>query len=178
MGKSLIIVESPAKVKTIKKFLGPGYLVQASVGHIRDLPKSNIGVDEANDFAPEYEIIQGKEKVVQSLRDAASKVDTVFLAPDPDREGEAIAWHVAELLKDKKTTGASADAGFVAVPPNTGRAQGKMGKRRLARVPARVPVRFRGEHRMGRDGQNPRGGLAARLERGAGPAGGGAVAGV
>ena len=66
MGKSLIIVESPAKVKTIKKFLGPGYLVQASVGHIRDLPKSNIGVDEANDFAPEYEIIQGKEKVVQS----------------------------------------------------------------------------------------------------------------
>ena len=82
MGKSLIIVESPAKVKTIKKFLGPGYLVQASVGHIRDLPKSNIGVDEANDFAPEYEIIQGKEKVVQSLRDAASKVDTVFLAPD------------------------------------------------------------------------------------------------
>ena len=85
MGKSLIIVESPAKVKTIKKFLGPGYLVQASVGHIRDLPKSNIGVDEANDFAPEYEIIQGKEKVVQSLRDAASKVDTVFLAPDPDR---------------------------------------------------------------------------------------------
>lgn len=101
MGKSLIIVESPAKVKTIKKFLGPGYLVQASVGHIRDLPKSSIGVDEANDFAPEYEIIQGKEKVVQSLRDAASKVDTVFLAPDPDREGEAIAWHVAELLKDK-----------------------------------------------------------------------------
>ena len=84
MGKSLIIVESPAKVKTIKKFLGPGYLVQASVGHIRDLPKSNIGVDEANDFAPEYEIIQGKEKVVQSLRDAASKVDTVFLAPDAE----------------------------------------------------------------------------------------------
>ena len=101
MGKSLIIVESPAKVKTIKKFLGPGYVVQASVGHIRDLPKSSIGVDEANNFAPHYEIIQGKEKVVQSLRDAASKVDTVYLAPDPDREGEAIAWHVAELLKDK-----------------------------------------------------------------------------
>ncbi len=101
MGKSLIIVESPAKVKTIKKFLGPGYLVQASVGHIRDLPKSSIGVDEANNFAPHYEIIQGKEKVVQSLRDAASKVDTVYLAPDPDREGEAIAWHVAEMLKDK-----------------------------------------------------------------------------
>ena len=92
MGKSLIIVESPAKVKTIKKFLGPGYLVQASVGHIRDLPKSNIGVDEANDFAPEYEIIQGKEKVVQSLRDAASKVDTVFLAPD-----RPVSWREALL---------------------------------------------------------------------------------
>lgn len=101
MGKSLIIVESPAKVKTIKKFLGPGYVVQASVGHIRDLPKSSIGVDENNNFAPEYEIIQGKEKVVQALRDAAAKVDTVYLAPDPDREGEAIAWHVAELVKDK-----------------------------------------------------------------------------
>lgn len=101
MGKSLIIVESPAKVKTIKKFLGPGYVVQASVGHIRDLPKSSIGVDENNNFAPAYEIIQGKEKVVQALRDAAAKVDTVYLAPDPDREGEAIAWHVAELVKDK-----------------------------------------------------------------------------
>ncbi len=100
MGKSLIIVESPTKVKTIKKFLGPGYTVQASVGHIRDLPKNCIGVDEANDFAPQYEIIQGKEKIVQSLRDAAMKADTVYLAPDPDREGEAIAWHIAEILKD------------------------------------------------------------------------------
>ena len=87
MGKSLIIVESPAKVKTIKKFLGPGYLVQASVGHIRDLPKSNIGVDEANDFAPEYEIIQGKEKVVQSLRDAASKTPSSS-PPTPTAKGK------------------------------------------------------------------------------------------
>lgn len=101
MGKSLIIVESPAKVKTIKKFLGPSYMVQASVGHIRDLPPSSIGVDEAHDFAPHYEIIKGKEKVVDSLREAAAKADTVYLAPDPDREGEAIAWHVAELVKDK-----------------------------------------------------------------------------
>ncbi|MEG1609662.1 MAG: type I DNA topoisomerase [Bilophila sp.] len=101
MGKSLIIVESPAKVKTIKKFLGPGYMVQASVGHIRDLPKSSIGVDETNNFAPAYEVIAGKEKIVQALRDAAAKVDTVYLAPDPDREGEAIAWHIAELVKDK-----------------------------------------------------------------------------
>jgi len=101
MGKSLIIVESPAKVKTIKKFLGAGYAVQASVGHVRDLPKSSIGVDEANGFAPHYEVIAGKEKVVASLREAAAKADVVYLAPDPDREGEAIAWHVAELVKDK-----------------------------------------------------------------------------
>ena len=100
MGKSLIIVESPAKVKTIKKFLGPGYMVEASVGHIRDLPTKDLGVDEAHDFAPHYQIIEGKEKVVQALRNAASKADVVYLAPDPDREGEAIAWHVAELLKD------------------------------------------------------------------------------
>lgn len=101
MGKSLIIVESPAKVKTIKKFLGAGYTVQASVGHVRDLPKSSIGVDEANGFTPSYEVIEGKEKVVASLREAAAKADVVYLAPDPDREGEAIAWHVAELVKDK-----------------------------------------------------------------------------
>lgn len=103
MGKNLIIVESPAKVKTIKKFLGSGYVVQSSVGHIRDLPKKNIGVDENKDFSPHYEIIPGKEKIVQGLRETAAKVDTVYLAPDPDREGEAIAWHVAELIKDKNS---------------------------------------------------------------------------
>ena len=101
MGKDLIIVESPAKVKTIKKFLGSKYMVQASVGHIRDLPTRSIGVDESRDFAPQYEIIKGKEKVVKDLQDAASKADTVFLAPDPDREGEAIAWHIAEVIKNK-----------------------------------------------------------------------------
>ena len=101
MGKDLIIVESPAKVKTIKKFLGGKYMVQASVGHIRDLPTKEIGVDEAHDFAPRYEIIKGKEKVVHDLQEAASKADTVYLAPDPDREGEAIAWHIAEVIKNK-----------------------------------------------------------------------------
>lgn len=101
MGKQLIIVESPAKVKTIKKFLGPQYMVQASVGHVRDLPSSSLGVDEANDFAPHYEVIDNKKNVVSELRAAASKADTVYLAPDPDREGEAIAWHVAELIRDK-----------------------------------------------------------------------------
>ena len=101
MGKQLIIVESPAKVKTIKKFLGPQYAVQASVGHVRDLPSSSLGVDEANDFAPHYEVIENKKSVVSELRAAAAKADTVYLAPDPDREGEAIAWHVAELIRDK-----------------------------------------------------------------------------
>lgn len=102
MGKSLIIVESPAKVKTIEKFLGSGYIVRASVGHVRDLPSKTIGVDEAHDFTPHYEIIAGKEKIVDALRNAAAKADVVYLAPDPDREGEAIAWHIAELLKDEK----------------------------------------------------------------------------
>ena len=98
MGKDLIIVESPAKVKTIKKFLASKYMVQASVGHIRDLPTRSIGVDESHDFAPQYEIIKGKEKVVKDLQEAASKADTVFLAPDPDREGEAISWHLVAAL--------------------------------------------------------------------------------
>ena len=101
MGKDLIIVESPAKVKTIKKFLGGKYVVQASVGHVRDLPTNEIGVDEANNFAPQYRVIDGKQKVVDTLREAAAKADTVYLAPDPDREGEAIAWHVAALIEGK-----------------------------------------------------------------------------
>ncbi len=99
MAKQLIIVESPAKVNTIKKFLGPNYMVQASVGHVRDLPTSSLGVDEENNFEPQYEIIDKKKNLVNDLRKAASSVDTVYLAPDPDREGEAIAWHVAELIK-------------------------------------------------------------------------------
>lgn len=101
MGKQLIIVESPAKVKTIKKFLGSNYAVAASVGHVRDLPASSLGVDEANGFTPQYEIIDKKKSVVNDLRQLAAKADIVYLAPDPDREGEAIAWHVAELIRDK-----------------------------------------------------------------------------
>lgn len=101
MSKDLIIVESPAKVKTIRKFLGNNYVVQASVGHIRDLPAKSLGVDEENAFTPQYEVIPGKEKVVADLRSAAAKADNIYLAPDPDREGEAIAWHVAALLGDK-----------------------------------------------------------------------------
>ena len=100
MAKNLIIVESPAKVKTIGKFLGKDFLVEASVGHVRDLPVRDLGVDEAQGFAPRYQVIKGKEEVVKRLKAAAKKAGHVFLAPDPDREGEAIAWHVAELIKD------------------------------------------------------------------------------
>ncbi|MFW6005483.1 MAG: type I DNA topoisomerase, partial [Desulfonatronovibrionaceae bacterium] len=101
MSKDLIIVESPAKVKTIKKFLGKDYLVDASVGHIRDLPRKTLGVKEDGTFEPEYEIIYGKKKVVTRLRQNAAKSGKIFLAPDPDREGEAIAWHIAEMIRDK-----------------------------------------------------------------------------
>lgn len=100
MSKDLIIVESPAKVKTIKKFLGADYEVSASVGHVRDLPKKVLGVDEKHGYAPDYEVIPGKQKIVAQLRKLAARVDRIYLAPDPDREGEAIAWHVAELIKD------------------------------------------------------------------------------
>ncbi len=101
MATNLIIVESPAKVKTIKKFLGAKYQILASVGHVRDLPASSLGVDEKNNFEPQYQVIENKQKVVSDLRSAAAKAEVVYLAPDPDREGEAIAWHVAELIKDK-----------------------------------------------------------------------------
>ena len=97
MAKNLVIVESPAKAKTINKFIGSDYVVKASVGHVRDLPKSELGVDEET-FEPTYEVLEGKEKVVSELKAAAKKADTVFIASDPDREGEAIGWHVMSLL--------------------------------------------------------------------------------
>ncbi len=100
MKKDLIIVESPAKVKTIKKILGNNYLVEATVGHIRDLPVSSLGVDEKKDFRPHYVIVPGKEKIVKKLQQISKKANLILLAPDPDREGEAIAWHVAELIKE------------------------------------------------------------------------------
>lgn len=95
----LVIVESPAKAKTIKKYLGSGFEVVASMGHIRDLPKSKLGVDVENGFQPQYINIKGKEELVRSLKSAAGKSDTIYLATDPDREGEAISWHLAHLLK-------------------------------------------------------------------------------
>jgi DNA topoisomerase-1 len=97
MAKNLVIVESPAKAKTINKFIGKDYVVKASVGHVRDLPKSELGVDEVT-FEPTYEVLEGKEKVVSELRAAAKGAETIYIASDPDREGEAIGWHVMELL--------------------------------------------------------------------------------
>ncbi|MDR2141011.1 MAG: type I DNA topoisomerase [Deltaproteobacteria bacterium] len=103
MPKNLLIVESPAKAKTIAKYLGDQFQVIASVGHVFDLPPNRLGVDVENDFAPEYEAISGKEKVISALKRAAKNIKTIYLAPDPDREGEAIAWHIANLLdKDRQ----------------------------------------------------------------------------
>ena len=94
----LVIVESPAKAKTIKKYLGSGFDVVASMGHVRDLPENRLSVDVKNKFKPKYEVIRGKEKLVQELKDLAGKSDSVLLATDPDREGEAISWHLAYIL--------------------------------------------------------------------------------
>src|SRR5256884_6910461 len=98
MAKNLVIVESPAKAKTLGKYLGRNYQVKASLGHVMDLPKSKLGVDLERDFAPEYHVIQGKAKVLEEIKKAAKDKENVCLAPDPDREGEAIAWHIAQKL--------------------------------------------------------------------------------
>ena len=102
MQKNLVIVESPAKAKTIGKFLGKDYKVKASVGHVRDLPKSSLGIDIENNFEPKYITIRGKGPVVQELKKEAKKSDKIFLATDPDREGEAISWHLAHILGMKE----------------------------------------------------------------------------
>ena len=98
MAKNLVIVESPAKVKTIKKFLGTNYEVVASQGHVRDLPKSQLGVDPSNDFEPKYITIRGKGDLLAALRKEVKKADTIYLATDPDREGEAISWHLTKAI--------------------------------------------------------------------------------
>ena len=100
MGKpsNLVIVESPSKAKTISKYLGPDYVVKASMGHLRDLPKSKMGVDLENDFTPQYIPVKGKEELIRELKKEAAKAEIVYLATDPDREGEAISWHLKELL--------------------------------------------------------------------------------
>lgn len=102
MPKSLIVVESPAKIRTISKFLGSGFTVKASMGHVRDLMEKELSVDVENGFNPKYVVIKGKQKVIKEIREAAQKVDNIMLATDPDREGEAICWHLAHELKRSK----------------------------------------------------------------------------
>lgn len=101
MAKSLVIVESPAKAKTIGKYLGKEYVVKASLGHVKDLPKKDLAVDVDKDFEPRYEVIEGKKKLIAELKQAAKGVESVYLAADPDREGEAICWHLKEELESK-----------------------------------------------------------------------------
>lgn len=98
MGKALIIVESPAKIKTLKKFLGKDYLFESSLGHIRDLPAKGFGIDVEHNFEPQYAVLPDKTEVIDKLKKAAKQADIVYLSPDPDREGEAIAWHIASIL--------------------------------------------------------------------------------
>src|SRR5437870_7885428 len=102
MAKNLVIVESPAKAKTLGKYLGRNYQVKASVGHVMDLPKSKLGVDIERDFEAEYHVIQGKAKILEDIKSAAKDKEHVYLAPDPDREGEAIAWHIANKLGPRR----------------------------------------------------------------------------
>src|ERR1039457_1695673 len=105
MPKALVIVESPAKAKTINKYLGKQYVVKASLGHIKDLPKKDLAVDVEHGFEPHYEIIEGKRKLINELKQAAKEVESIYLAADPDREGEAICSHLQEELQGKKNGG-------------------------------------------------------------------------
>src|SRR4029079_9549876 len=102
MAKALVIVESPAKAKTINKYLGKQFVVKASLGHIKDLPKKDLSVDIEHGFEPRYEVIEGKRKLIAELKQASRKVENVYLAADPDREGEAICYHLQEELSDRK----------------------------------------------------------------------------
>src|SRR5690242_11133060 len=102
MAKSLVIVESPAKAKTINKYLGKQFVVMASLGHIKDLPKKDLAVDVENGFEPHYEVIEGKKKLIGELKAAAKGVESIYLAADPDREGEAICFHLQEELEGRK----------------------------------------------------------------------------
>ena len=101
MANSLVIVESPAKAKTIGKYLGKNYVVKASLGHVKDLPKKDLAVDVEHGFEPTYVVIEGKKKLIAELKQAAKKAGTIYLAADPDREGEAICFHLKEELEGK-----------------------------------------------------------------------------
>src|SRR3990172_646182 len=121
MAKSLVIVESPAKARTIKKILGRGYQVLPSMGHVKDLPKSRLGVDIEKGFAPTYLVIKERKKVLTEILAASRSAKTVYLAPDPDREGEAIAWHIAEAIRAGDPGSRKRKKGDAAPPPAGGR---------------------------------------------------------
>jgi len=103
MSKSLLIVESPTKARTLSRYLGNDFIVKASVGHVKDLPRKTLGIDLEHGFQPEYQVIRGKSSVIKELKEAAGKADSIYLGPDPDREGEAIAWHIAESIQGAKS---------------------------------------------------------------------------
>ena len=105
MSKSLIIVESPAKARTIGKILKKGYVVESSMGHIVDLPATKMGVDLENNYEPSYKVIKGRKKILDVLKKGAKKKDKIYLATDPDREGEAIAWHIMNKIGVDKENG-------------------------------------------------------------------------
>jgi DNA topoisomerase-1 len=102
MAKSLLIVESPTKARTLNRYLGDRFVIKASIGHVKDLPENELGIDIEKGFEPDYKVIKGKEKVIKDLRKAAKEAESIYLAPDPDREGEAIAWHIAEELRSSR----------------------------------------------------------------------------
>ena len=103
MTKNLVIVESPAKARTVSRYLGKDFQVEASVGHIRDLPSKEMAVDIDNNFTPSYVIMPGKKSIVQNLKKLARNAENIYLATDPDREGEAISWHILESISSSKT---------------------------------------------------------------------------
>lgn len=143
MPKKLVIVESPSKAKTINKILGKEYLVKSSAGHIRNLPANKFGVDIKNSFKPEYVIIKGKKKIIDELRKAVEISDIIYLAPDPDREGEAIAWHLKEVLKKKNKSKNFFRVQYNEVTPRTVRtAFENPGEINLARVNAQQARRI------------------------------------
>jgi DNA topoisomerase-1 len=139
MSKSLVVVESPAKAKTIQKILGRGFQVLSSMGHVKDLPKSRIGVDVEQGFAPTYVVIKERKKVLTEILETAREVDHVFLAPDPDREGEAIAWHIAEAIRGDAEKKAARKRKTAAPEEGTAAAGAKGRKKAKGKEPEKAP---------------------------------------
>jgi DNA topoisomerase-1 len=167
LSKGLVIVESPAKAKTIQKYLGKGFSVEASLGHVKDLPKSTLGVDINNDFETDYIVIPGKEKVVAKLKKLAASADNIYLAPDPDREGEAIAAHLAFELDEngskKKKAAKKTKKGEPEPPPRTSPPRSMQGS--SARAKRRSKSRMAKRRKRSASRWKKPTGLSARLTR-------------